>query len=123
MVGRRCLCQPQGAKPTPANIKNGAGIVGFGNRDGTLTVYFESNRFADSALHKWQDKMQLAYARMVGHLPTTSHMVMTADQVEQVGIMDSHSVELTRPEGLKRWLAHSNVADSAPEHAVIIWKK
>lgn len=107
----------------PSNIKKGAGIVGFGNRDGTITIYFESNRFGDDGLQKWESKVQLAYSRMVGHLPTTSRVVMTADLLEQVGIMDSHSAELTRPESLKRWLAYSNVADSAPEHAVIIWKK
>lgn len=37
-------------------IRKGAGIVGFGNLDGTLTVYFEANRFDESNLHKWEHK-------------------------------------------------------------------
>ena len=107
----------------PSNLKNGAGIVGFGNQDGTLTIYFESNRFADPNLQKWEQKVQLAYGRMVDHLPTTSRIVMLADQLEQVGLMDSHSIELTIFDGLKRWLNYSKVAESAPESALVIWKK
>lgn len=99
-------------KDLPANINNGAGIVGFGNSDGTLTIYFESNRFADPQLHKWEDKVRTAYKRMVAHLPTVSHMTINSDQLEQVGLMDGKNIDLFKPVGLKRWLAHSRATDS-----------
>lgn len=107
----------------PTNIKNGAGIVGFGNRNGTVTVYFESNRFGDPTLKTWESKVRLAYSRMVGQLPTTSHMVMNSDLLEQVGIMDSNGAELVHLDGLKRWLACSNAVESVPERTMLIWKK
>ena len=53
-------------------IRKGAGIVGFGNPDGSLTIYFEANRFDDSSLHKWEHKARKAYERMVMGAPTVS---------------------------------------------------
>lgn len=96
----------------PDKINNGAGIVGFGNSDGTLTIYFESNRFSDPQLHKWEDKLRMAYKRMVAHLPTVSHMIINSEYMEQVGLMDSKNIDLFRPNGLKRWLAHTHTTDS-----------
>ena len=48
---------------TSTTIRHGAGIVGFGNPDGTLTIYYEANRFDDSSLHKWENKARKAYDR------------------------------------------------------------
>jgi hypothetical protein len=105
----------------PSNLKNGAGIVGFGNPNGTLTVYFESNRFDDSSLKRWEDKVQLAYRRMIDQLPTTSKAVLQPNQLELVGLVQSNSLRLTRFESLQRWLADSSASESAPSSAELSW--
>jgi len=37
-------------------VRRGAAIVGFGNHDRTLTIYYESNRFNEPNLVKWEQK-------------------------------------------------------------------
>jgi hypothetical protein len=110
-------------KGLPATVKNGAGIVGFGNNDGTLMIYFESNRFNDDKLHTWVSKVRLSYDRMVKHAPTTSHMTMTPDLMEQIGLIDGSGVEITQPQALQRWLAYCNATDSAPEKTTLKWTR
>lgn len=105
----------------PANLRQGAGIIGFGNPNGTLTIYFESNRFNDSALELWESKVQAAYRRMIDHLPTTSKAVIQPHQLEQVGTMRATGLRLTRFDSLKRWLAHSQAMDSAPGSEELSW--
>jgi hypothetical protein len=105
----------------PANIRKGAGIIGFGNPNGTLTIYFESNRFNDSSLHKWENKVQAAYRRMIDHLPTTSKMVIPPSQLEQVGTMAASGLRLTRFDSLKRWLTYSQAMESAPGSEELNW--
>ncbi len=106
----------------PATLKNGAAIVGFGNPNGTLTIYFESNRFNDSSLHRWEDKAQLAFRRMVDHLPTTSKGVAQPSQMEQVGLMDADGFRLTRFDSLKRYLARNDASDTAPSGEELSWR-
>jgi hypothetical protein len=106
----------------PPTLKNGAAIVGFGNPNGTLTIYFESNRFDDSSLHKWEDKAQLAFRRMIDHLPTTNKSVVPPSQMEQVGIMEADGLRLTRFESLKRWLHHSQALDTIPHTTELNWR-
>ena len=103
-------------------IRKGAGIVGFGNLDGTLTVYFEANRFDESNLHKWEHKARKAYDRMVMGAPTVSKAKIDARMLEQVGIIDGMGINLKHPERLTHWLAISNVPDTAPEEPVVRWK-
>ncbi|WP_317201205.1 hypothetical protein [Janthinobacterium sp.] len=103
-------------------IRKGAGIVGFGNLDGTLTVYFEANRFDDSSLHLWEHKARKAYERMVMGAPTVSKAKIDAKMLEQVGIIDGMGINLKSPERLGLWLERSNVADTAPEHPITLWK-
>lgn len=105
-----------------ATIKLGAGIVAFGNPDGTLTVYFEANRFDDSSLHRWEHKARKAYDRMVMGAPTVSKTKLDAKLLEQVGIIDGMGINLKNPEGLQRWLEQSNALDTAPDQAVVLWK-
>jgi hypothetical protein len=112
---------PGAAAELPPNIRNGAGLVGFGNPNGTLTVYFESNRFNDSALYKWEDKVHAAYRRMIDHLPTTSKAVIAPHQLEQIGTMGASGLRLTRFDSLKRWLADSQLLESAPDEAELHW--
>jgi hypothetical protein len=99
----------------PGNIRDGAGIIGFGNPNGTLTIYFENNRFGDSSLDKWEKKVLAAYRRMIDHLPTTSKAVVQPTQLQLVGTMAADGLRLTRFDGLQRWLDHSKLPDSAPE--------
>lgn len=105
-----------------ATIKGGAGIVGFGNLDGTLTVYFEMNRFEDSSLHRWEHKARKAYDRMVMGAPTVSKTKLDAKFLDQVGIIDGMGINLKNLEGLQEWLAQSNASDTAPAEAVVLWK-
>ncbi len=105
----------------PPNLKKGAAIVGFGNPNGTLTIYFESNRFNENALHLWEAKLQAAFRRMIEHLPTTSKAVLPPHQFEQVGLVSADGFRVTRFESLKRWLAYSQASDSAPENDEKHW--
>lgn len=104
------------------NIRRGAGIVGYGNLDGTLTVYFESNRFDESGLQKWENKARKAYDRLVMTAPTVSKAKLEARLLEQVGIIDGMGINLKHPERLTHWLTISNVPDTAPEEPVVRWK-
>lgn len=104
------------------NVRPGAGIVGFGNPDGTLTVYFESNRFDEGSLHKWENKARKAYDRMVMNAPTVSKGKMSASTLEQVGIIDGLGIHLKHPERLQQWLERANALDTAPSGPVVLWK-
>lgn len=104
-------------------IRLGAGIVGFGNPDGSLTVYFEANRFDESSLHKWENKVRKAYDRMVMVAPTVSKAKIDARFLEQVGYIDGTGITLKTPERLTEWLAQSNALDTAPAGPVVLWGK
>lgn len=103
-------------------IRKGAGIVGFGNPDGSLTVYFEANRFDDSSLHKWEHKARKAYERMVMGAPTVSKAKIDARMLEQVGHIDGSGIHLKLMERLQEWLELSNASDTAPADAIVTWK-
>ncbi len=103
-------------------IRKGAGIVGYGNPDGSLTVYFEANRFDESSLHKWENKARKAYDRMVAGAPTVSKAKMDPKMVEQIGYIDGTGIQLKQPEQLQHWLQVSNALDTAPADAFIVWK-
>jgi hypothetical protein len=110
-------------KDIPPTIKNGAGIAGYGNNDGTLAIYFESNRFDDAKLQTWVSKVRMSYDRMVKHSPTTSHMNIAPDMLEQVGFIDGSGIQVTKPESLKRWLTFCNAMASAPEKDNMSWPR
>jgi hypothetical protein len=107
---------------TNSAIRSGSGIVGFGNPDGSLTVYFEANRFEDSSLHKWENKTRKAYDRMVMGAPTVSKAKIDAKMLDQVGLIDGMGIHLKQPEGLQRWLEACNAADTAPAGPIVLWK-
>jgi hypothetical protein len=104
-------------------IRKGSGIVGYGNPDGSLMVYFEANRFDESGLHKWENKARKAYDRMVMAAPTTSKAKIDAKFLEMVGYIDGSGITLRQPERLAEWLSNSNAMDTAPEASVILWGK
>ncbi|MBV8657135.1 MAG: hypothetical protein JO142_04835 [Burkholderiales bacterium] len=108
---------------TTANIRKGAGIVGFGNPDGSLTVYFEANRFDETSLHKWENKARKAYDRMVMCAPTVSKAKVDARMLEQIGFIDGTGITIKAPESLHAWLAQADALDTAPSGPVVVWKK
>lgn len=104
-------------------IRKGAGIVGFGNPDGSLTVYFEANRFDESSLHKWENKARKAYDRLVMVAPTVSKAKMDAKYLEFIGYIDGAGITLKEPERLTEWLTQSDALDTAPAGPVVLWGK
>ena len=100
-------------------LKNGSGMVGFGNPDGTLTVYFENNKFNDSSLARWQDKCFKSYDRMTKGAPTVNKVTADAGNFVQVGLIEGHEILVTDMPLLRRWLERCGVLDSAPEEAQI----
>ena len=107
---------------TNSAIRSASGIVGFGNPDGSLTVYFEANRFEDSSLHKWENKARKAYDRMVMGAPTVNKAKVDAKFMDQVGIIDGMGIHLKQADRLTHWLTACNAVDTAPAGPVTLWK-
>jgi len=103
-------------------IRKGAAIVGFANHDRTITVYFESNRFDDPVLAKWEHKARKAYDRMVMAAPTVSKAKIDARYLDQVGIIDGMGITLKQPDRLTQWLELCDKLDTAPASPVTVWK-
>jgi len=121
--GRAAVFVPAGLfDANNTTIRKGAGIVGFGNPDGSLTVYFEANRFDETALHKWENKARKAYDRMVSNAPTVSKAKMDARALEQIGFIDGVGIQIKNPERLQEWLAFSEALDTAPSGTITVWK-
>lgn len=122
--GRAAVFVPSETFDAGANaaIRLGSGIVGFGNPDGTLTVYFEANRFDDSSLHKWENKARKAYDRMVAGAPTVSKAKINASMLDQVGTIDGMGISLKQQDRLNHWLERANALDTAPANPVTLWK-
>ena len=104
-------------------LKNGSGMVGFGNQDGSVTVYFENNKFDDSSLHKWEHKVAKAYDRMVKLSPTVNKLSGDAENFEQVGFIEAAGITVRNMESLKRWLVQTDALDSMPENPIIAYTK
>jgi hypothetical protein len=102
-------------------LRKGAAVVGFGNHDRTVTIYFESNRFNEPTLAKWEQKARKAYARLVDDLPTTSKMTTRLEYFEQVGYISGKGLNVRRMDSLKRWLAFSEALDTAPASESVTW--
>lgn len=102
-----------------ALVRKGAAVVGFGNHDRTLTIYFESNRFNDPALFKWEIKARKAYERMIDNLPTVSKMISKPENFEQVGYINGKGITIRRMDTLRRWLDYSEALETAPEAEVV----
>jgi hypothetical protein len=102
-------------------LRKGAAVVGFGNHDRTVTIYFESNRFNEPTLAKWEQKARKAYARLVDDLPTTSKMTTRLEYFEQVGYISGKGITIRRMDSLKRWLEFSEALDTAPASESVTW--
>jgi hypothetical protein len=107
--------QPDAEEAVALALKNGSGMVGFGNADGSVTVYFENNKFNDSSLHKWEHKVFKAYDRMVKRSPTVNKLTCDAANLDQVGFIEGPEILVRNMDRLQAWLQRSNAADSMPE--------
>ena len=110
---------PQADEALVAAFNNGSGITGFGNHDGTLTVYFENNRFRDAGLTTWASKVFKAYGRMVERMPTVNKLVCDAANLEHIGFIQGAEILVRDMQNLEAWLKRSGAADSMPEQAEI----
>ena len=100
-------------------VRTGSAIVGFGNPDGTFTVYFESNRFNELALSTWEHKAYKAYERLTENMPTASKMTIDGGNFEAVGYIDGKGINIRRMEILQRWLRLSGARDTGPQSELI----
>ncbi|MES2743057.1 MAG: hypothetical protein V4754_19200 [Pseudomonadota bacterium] len=100
-------------------IRKGAAIVGIANHDRTVSIYFESNRFDDPLLAKWEHKARKAYDRLIDNAPTVSKMTVSADNFEQIGYINSKGITIRRMDSLKRWLSYSDALDTCPASEVV----
>ena len=110
---------PDASEPVRAAMKNGSGMCGFGNLDGTVMIYFENNRFNDSGLHKWENKVYKAYDRMVNLAPTVNKLNCDAASLIQVGFVKGREILVTDMDALMDWLKRCDALDTAPENAEI----
>jgi hypothetical protein len=100
-------------------LRNGSGMAGFANGDGTVTVYFENNRFADAALAKWENKVFKAYDRMVERMPTTSKLTCDGSNLQAIGVVAGAQIAIGDMEALTGWLQRTGALDSAPEGPLV----
>jgi hypothetical protein len=100
-------------------VRNGSGMAGFANGDGTLTVYFENNRFADVALGTWQSKVFKAYDRMVKRMPTTSKLTCDSGNLQPVGVVGGGQIVVSDMAALHSWLERSGAPGTGPEGALV----
>jgi len=121
--GRAALFVPTAAikEDVLSAIRKGAAVIGFGNHDRTLTIYYESNRFNDPGLFKWEAKARKCFERLVENLPTVSKMVVKAENFEQVGYISARNITIRRMSLLRNWLDKSDAADTGPEQEIINW--
>ncbi len=119
--GRAALFVPSNAvkEDVLMTIRKGAAIVGFANHDRTITVYFESNRFDDPILAKWEHKARKAYDRLVDNAPTVSKLNVSPDNFEQIGYINGKGITIRRMDSLKRWLTDSDAIASCPETELV----
>lgn len=121
--GRAALFVPTSAikEDVLETVRKGSAIVGFGNHDRTLTIYYESNRFNEPNLVKWEQKARKAYERLAENLPTVSKMISKPENFEQVGYISSKGILIRRMEKLMHWLETSDALDGAPASENVVF--
>jgi hypothetical protein len=110
---------PEADEAVANAVNNGSGMVGFGNADGTVTVYFENNKFRDPGLHKWESKVFKAYGRMVERSPTVNKLSCDAANLVQIGFIEGQEILVRDMAQLAEWLRRCDTLDSMPEAAEI----
>ncbi len=106
--------KPEADEAVTSPLRNGAGLVGFGNPDGSVMVYFEGNKFNDSSLHLWESKIFKAYDRMAKRMPTVNKFTCDAGELDQIGFVNGQEILVMDMAMLADWLERSNAVDSAP---------
>ena len=106
---------PEAEEAVSNAVNNGSGMVGFGNADGTVTVYFENNKFRDPGLHKWESKTFKAYGRMVERAPTVNKLSCDAANLVQIGFIEGQEILVRDMDSLAEWLRRCDTLDSMPE--------
>ncbi|MET3132519.1 hypothetical protein AAKU55_002793 [Oxalobacteraceae bacterium GrIS 1.11] len=101
------------------SVRKGAAIVGFANHDRSVTVYFESNRFDDPTLLKWEHKARKAYDRLIDNAPTVSKMNADPACFEQIGYINGKGITIRRMDSLKRWLTESDALATCPTSELV----
>jgi hypothetical protein len=110
---------PEAEEAVANAVNNGSAMVGFGNADGTVTVYFENNKFRDPGLHKWESKAFKAYGRMVERAPTVNKLSCDAANLVQIGFIEAQEILVRDMEKLTEWLRRCDALDSMPETSEI----
>ena len=110
---------PDAVEAVREALRNGSGMVGFSNPDRTITIYFENNRFNDSALYSWQAKAFKAYSRMVELSPTVNKLTCAGDNMVQIGFIEGSEILVRDMAKLHAWLTSTGAADSMPDSAEI----
>ncbi|WP_426109618.1 hypothetical protein [Massilia sp. PWRC2] len=110
---------PNAVEAVREALRNGSGMVGFGNPDRTVTIYFENNRFNDPALQPWQAKTFKSYSRMVELSPTVNKLTCAGENVVQIGFIEGSEILVRDMAKLRAWLTISGAADSMPDSAEI----
>jgi hypothetical protein len=85
-------------------------------------VYFESNRFDESSLHKWENKARKAYDRMVAGAPTVSKAKLNAICWNRSASSMAWASTSSSRKRLEQWLQRANALDTAPAGPVTLWK-
>jgi hypothetical protein len=80
-----------------------------------LTIYYESNRFNEANLVKWEHKARKAFERLAENLPTVSKMVSKPENFEQVGYISSKGILIRRMEKLHELAGKVRCLDGAPQ--------
>ena len=100
-------------------LRNGSGMAGYANGDGTVTVYFENNKFRDPGLARWESKVFKAYDRLVNGAPTVNKLTCDAADLLPVGLIAGPEIMVYDMGALAEWLRRSDALDSAPDGPAI----
>ena len=87
----------------------------------TRADYYESNRFNEPNLVKWEQKARKAFERLAENLPTVSKMISKPENFEQVGYISSKGILIRRMEKLMNWLEISEALAGAPASESIVF--
>jgi hypothetical protein len=121
--GRAALFVPTGVakEDVVQMIRKGAAVIGFGNHDRTLTIYYESNRFNEPTLISWESKARKCWERLVENLPTVSKATVKSENFEQVGYISARQITIRRMALLQGWLSKSDCSETGPTEEIITW--
>ena len=91
-------------------IAPGSAIVGRGETDGRVHVYFEGNLHGAINLERFIDRAAVAAGRLEQRYPTVAQAFMPAERLVEVGTFDCdlNRVTLTNEPALAAWLGRTD---------------